>query len=272
MRLQNLHTHTHYCDGKNSPEEMVQSAIAFGFSSLGFSGHIAMPHATGYAMTEERTALYIDEIRALKEKYEGKIDILLGIELDLYSEAPTDMYDYVIGSSHYVAQNGEKRDVDDSLLKTKACIQELFGGDAFAYAKNYYDGVVRLAQTRKFDFVGHFDLLNKFCDYEDIFDMDSAKYQNLALEALHAVKEKYDVFEVNTGAISRGYRKAPYPAPFLLKEMKRIGARLVLTSDCHDARYLNCHFRESYEYIRSCGFDSLLYFTKQGWEEEALPF
>ena len=41
--LQNLHTHTTYCDGKNTAEEMVQKAIELGFRSLGFSGHAPMP-------------------------------------------------------------------------------------------------------------------------------------------------------------------------------------------------------------------------------------
>ena len=51
--LQNLHTHTTYCDGKNTAEEMVQKAIELGFKSLGFSGHAPMPDSipAAYAMT-----------------------------------------------------------------------------------------------------------------------------------------------------------------------------------------------------------------------------
>ena len=37
--LQNLHTHTTYCDGRDTPVEMIESAIAQGFDSIGFSGH-----------------------------------------------------------------------------------------------------------------------------------------------------------------------------------------------------------------------------------------
>ena len=35
----NLHTHTTYCDGKSTPEQIVLSAIKHGFDSIGFSGH-----------------------------------------------------------------------------------------------------------------------------------------------------------------------------------------------------------------------------------------
>ena len=36
----NLHTHTTYCDGKESVESMIQAAIAKDFIRLGFSGHV----------------------------------------------------------------------------------------------------------------------------------------------------------------------------------------------------------------------------------------
>lgn len=46
------------------------------------------------------------------------------------------------------------------------------------------------------------------------------------------------IFEINTGAIARGYRSTPYPAPFLLQEMQRMRLPLMLASDCHDCRFL----------------------------------
>ena len=249
---------------------MVEAAIAQGFSSLGFSGHIYLPFEQDYAMTRESTAAYQRDIRALQKKYADRFPIYMGIELDLYSDDDTAPYDYVIGSSHYVEKNGKLYAVDLSFDEMKRDIAEAFDGDAYAYARAYYEGVVRLANERKFDFVGHFDLLTKYIDIEDVFDVSSARYRSLAIEALHAVKEKCDVFEMNTGAISRGYRKTPYPAPFLLREMNQIGARLTLTSDCHNAAFLTCSFNECYEMLRANGFRSLLYFTPNGWEEEGL--
>ena len=37
--LSNLHTHTKFCDGSNTAEELVEEAIDKGFVSLGFSAH-----------------------------------------------------------------------------------------------------------------------------------------------------------------------------------------------------------------------------------------
>ena len=36
---QNLHTHSIFCDGKDTIEEMTLEAISKGFDILGFSGH-----------------------------------------------------------------------------------------------------------------------------------------------------------------------------------------------------------------------------------------
>ena len=37
--LTNYHTHTTFCDGKSTVEEIVLSALAKGFDAIGFSGH-----------------------------------------------------------------------------------------------------------------------------------------------------------------------------------------------------------------------------------------
>ena len=72
LNKQNLHVHTTYADGKDKPEELVQEAIKRNFSGIGFSEHSYMPFSDyPYQMTVEKTADYVREIRALKEKYRG---------------------------------------------------------------------------------------------------------------------------------------------------------------------------------------------------------
>ena len=51
---QNLHTHSTYCDGKDSIEGMIQSAIAQGFQSVGFSGHSYMYYAPDQRRKKKR--------------------------------------------------------------------------------------------------------------------------------------------------------------------------------------------------------------------------
>jgi histidinol-phosphatase (PHP family) len=47
--------------------------------------------------------------------------------------------------------------------------------------------------------------------------------------------------------------------------MKELGCGIVISSDCHDNRYLDCHFNESLELVKSCGFSEVLTLTKNGF-------
>ena len=69
-----LHTHSVMCDGKDTLEEMVLSAIEKGFDSIGFSEHSYMAFSDyPYQMTIAEMANYVAEVRALKAKYKGTL-------------------------------------------------------------------------------------------------------------------------------------------------------------------------------------------------------
>ena len=262
---QNLHTHSIFCDGKDTPEELIEKALELGFDSLGFSRHSYTPYSDYLRKTpEEADAVrreYIRRVNDLKKKYADEIKIYLGYEFDLYSTEPLDEFDYVIGSLHYPIYRGEYISMDRDADSVAKIIRENIGGDGLLYAKNFYENAARMPEIYNFDIVGHFDLITKHTEKIKLFDDECREYRSYALEALHAVGEKIKIFEVNTGAIARGYRTTPYPAPFILKEIKNIGCDVIISSDCHDRRYLDCYFDEATEYIRSCGFDRVMVFN-----------
>ena len=83
--LCDYHTHTTYSDGKDTPEEMVLSAIEKGLNEMGFSDHSYTFFDESYCIKKDRIAEYKSEIARLKAKYSDKIKILCGIEQDFYS-------------------------------------------------------------------------------------------------------------------------------------------------------------------------------------------
>ncbi len=270
--LQNLHTHCTFCDGNNTPEEMVEAAISKGFDSLGFSSH---------ALTEVKDDCemrdidgYIESIRGLKKRFSERIKLFLGIELDYYSKAPERLgdFDYSISSAHYlILKNGEVVSYDHSPERTRKHIREDFSGNGLAFARSYFDTVARLEPKTAISFVGHFDLVTKFSQkHPDFFDTDSPVYRSYALDALHTLSKKFDFFEINTGAIARGHKTMPYPAPFIIDEMRNIGVKILLTSDCHRKEFLDCKFREARKYVRSHGFSELYFLTDDGFIGEKI--
>ena len=81
-----VHVHSKLCDGKNTLDEIAVTAWRNGLQTLGFSGHSHTPCDLEYCMTQSRTALYKAQVAKLKERYAGKLDILCGLEWDLFSD------------------------------------------------------------------------------------------------------------------------------------------------------------------------------------------
>lgn len=99
--LQNLHTHTTYADGKDTPEEVILKAIEKGFYSIGFSEPSYMTYSKGFSGLVDKTLEYKAEVENLKEKYKDRIKIFCGLEVDMLSNPDMSGYDYLIGSAHY---------------------------------------------------------------------------------------------------------------------------------------------------------------------------
>ena len=262
--LQNLHQHTTFCDGKNTPEEVVLAAIEKGFGGIGFSGHCYMPY-TSYSMTLASTAAYRQEIGRLKEKYGHLIDVFCGLEFDICCPERPEGYDYVIGSLHGLRFDGIDYEFDGIPAHFEKMIDEHFDGDGMAFAKEYYRQLAWLPDFGNCDIIGHFDLITKHRDSYNFFDSASKEYRYAAIEAAEALAGRIPYFEVNTGAIARGYRTTPYPDAFLIKELKRLGFGVVISSDCHQKHLMDFHFEESKELLRNCGYREMHILTKDGF-------
>lgn len=264
---QNLHTHGVYCDGRDTPEQMIEKALSLGFSSLGFSSHANTCFGDTCELGD-RVDEYISEVNRLKIKYADRIEIFLGSELDRYSEGYMDTtpFDYTIASVHYAIKNGEKISYDISVEHSRDVVKRLCGGDVLEYARLYFDVMADMPNRICGDFVGHFDLLTKFEKIApDLFDTGAPKYRKMAFEALDAVREKFEFFEVNTGTIGRGYKSDPYPAPFILDRMIELKCKLLITTDCHNSKFLDCGFNEAVDLIRAHGFSEIYELTCSGF-------
>lgn len=135
--IQDLHSHTYYsfC-GEDSPETVVEAAIAGGVELFGISDHnygVTNARRDIYKYEDEtlshtagRTLMrYLDHIRLIRDKYEDRIRVLCGIEvatsiakprLTLPEDADISAFDYCL-----------LEHLDDPTSVT--------GGDLFAFAE-----------------------------------------------------------------------------------------------------------------------------------------
>lgn len=266
-----VHTHSSFCDGKNTLAEMARAAFEAGTVSFGASGHshTPMPEDAGQVLPADMSA-YRAEVLRLREEYAGRMDVLLGLELDNCADVTPEGFDYWIGSVHRLkGTDGNYYTVDWSPELLARCREEQFAGNSLMMAENYYDEVRRMA-ARKPPILGHIDLIAKFNEYGDFFDEENPRYRAAALEALHAANSGETLLEINTGAMARGCRTVPYPALFLLKEWRSMGGRIILTADAHSASAIVYGYDRAAEVARAAGYARSVLLTRSGWEERAL--
>lgn len=256
----NVHTHTNFSDGRDSAEQMVRTAIARGFTSLGFSDHGAMT-ADPAGMRSE--AAYRAEILRLKQVYADQIEIALGYEHDFCAaHADLSPYEYVIESVHFLHKDGVYAPIDSSAAKLQRAIDELYGGDPFAMCRDYFDSVCRSMEVPGIDIVGHIGLVTKYNENNAMFDASDDRYLKPALECIDRAVERDLIVEINTGAISRGYRTQPYPDLPVLKHLRERGGRITITSDCHRDEWIDFAFDKAVAAAKAAGFQET-YVLKQ---------
>ena len=263
---QNLHTHNCYCDGRGTLEDFALAAIAGGLDTLGYSCHAYQYFSPVYTISPEDTVKYKAEIAQLKEKYADKIRLLAGLEIDMYARPDTTGLDYTIGSSHFFKFGDAFVEFDKKASIVREILDKYFDGDAMKFVEKYFADFSQLSSHGKFDIVGHFDIVARHCETEPFFLSTDKAYRNYALEAVHTIAKDIPIFEVNVGCVAYGSRRTPYPDPFIIKELKAIGASVILTNDAHDPDKLTGGFDMGIELIKSCGFDEVMVITDHGFD------
>ena len=259
MIKQNLHCHTTFDDGADTPEAMVTAAVSAGLTSLGISAHSPVPGKV-WCVSEENEPEFKAELRRLREKYRGQIEVYCGLEYDSRSAQRFEGYDYVIASVH--ALSGTT--IDNTIEEARQVIEDNGSSDAAACA--YYEQCGQLADIAQVDIVGHFDLLTKFDELHRLYDRGSRIYKDAAFAAMERLNAAGKIFEINTGAISLCYSSTPYPALELLRHLNAIGGRITVSSDAHSAAAICCAFDKAEALAQSCGFTELWQFNGNRFE------
>ncbi len=270
-KLSSVHVHSKLCDGKNTLDELAVTAWHAGLKTLGFSGHSHTPCDIEYCMTQSRTALYKAQVAKLKERYAGKLDILCGLEWDLFSDDDPTAYDYFIGSAHYVQgpKTGRYYEIDWREADLAACIQDDFDGDGLAVVEAYFDNVRQVAEHKP-TILGHFDLIKKINKGNKFFDENSPRYAAAARAALEAAAANHCVMEVNTSSVYRGYRDDFFPGEAVLRAWKELGGEVIITADAHEAKALTFGYDEAAAQLKSLGYDHVQVLGKDGFVPCAL--
>jgi histidinol-phosphatase (PHP family) len=298
--LTSLHTHTLFCDGTDDVETMCRAAHAKGLAAIGFSAHAPMGKTgliTNWHIKDERLGEYIDEVRAARERWEGKLSVYLGLEIDyikgrrsaldrdiqslnldclrrtegsetntLPKQEPVRVLDYLIGSVHYLLPpHGEPFTVDGPLEEVTQGIAEGFSNSGEAMVSAYWDAVLEMLAVGGFDIVGHLDLVKKHNTEggkaaHRLFSTGN-RYMRRVAEVVRVIAAGGYVVEVNTGGMNRGSIAETYPSPEILRLLRQHNVPVMITADAHNANDLDGHYPAARQTLLDAGYTSHVIFA-----------
>lgn len=280
----NFHTHSHFCDGKNTAEEMVLAAIEKGFDNLGFSSHCMHPlNPEFYTPVDhlwhipaENIKAYTEEIHRLKEKYADKINIYLGFEADYFSspeygtafpsKAAYEEFspDYLIGAVHFINTDKGFYTVDHKVEIVKENLIRLYSKangeiDGRAAVCDYFAAEREMLKKGDFDIIAHCDLIKLRNGPLNFFNPEESWYKDEIKATALEIAKSGVIAEINTGAIGRGIMDDNYPSQYFLDLLYELGVPVCINSDAHTTAMLDAAFDRAAAQAKKTGYTELVY-------------
>ncbi len=270
MKKTNYHTHSTFCDGKNTPEQIVQIALQKGFDALGFSSHSMYPFSSDWHLQSREHSAYAKEIHRLSKEYSDRIQVKLGFEADFIEGvcAPKmDRFaefdpDYLIGAVHYVPGKKGFIEADGREADVLEGIKNYFDGDAKKAVQEYFYLERQMLKTCDFTIIAHCDLIKKQNGPKvaaPLFDEKSEWYKKEIALLADEIASAGVVAEVNVGGMARGYMATSFPHGELLSLLIQKNVPLTLSSDSHSAETLDFAFDETIQMLKNAGCKELAF-------------
>ena len=281
MQLSNYHSHCNFCDGRSYPEDFVRFAVARGFRAYGFSSHSPLPFETFWNMSRDDMDEYLAEIARLKAKYEGQIELYVGLEVDFldrtynasipyFKDLPLD---YRIGSIHFLPLSPvlEERNmacIDGAYSEFARTVDAFFEGDIRRMVRRYFEAEMEMVEAGGIDIVGHIDKIYMNGQRYPGFSLDAEWYRRPLLDLLDFVRERGLMIEVNTKNLVK--KGETYPHRQFLGELRSRRIPVMVNSDCHYPDLVNDGRAEGFQLLEQVGFDATMELVGGKWTEIGL--
>lgn len=221
-----LHLHTDISsDSTESMQAYADAALKLGLRGICFTDHFDNdPEDEGFGSYDMDG--YFSKLDQIKQKYEGRLLILAGVEFSEPNRFPGQLelvrrkpYDYVIGSLHIWLNGLFPGQMVKEGISSQACYDD------------YWNEMLNMVRFGGFDCVGHLDFPKRY--YEEL------TYEEPMLREIFRAMVKNEIcLEINTSSLSKGLAE-PMPSSTLLALYKQEGGKyFTMGSDAHDAARL----------------------------------
>ncbi len=276
MVLMDCHTHTQFSvDSEADINACAEQAARLGLDAYAITDHcecdawypaehyspeeVAMLESTDYAADYEAS---VAAVTALKEKYDGRLNLLCGSELgqilfdmEAAQKVCSDKrVDFIIGSVHRV--RGEKdfyfidyteRSMDDLLY--------LLG--------RYFMEVYEMSKTGLFDVVGHLTYSLRYMKQRHGICPDISVFDDIIAETFRTLVRNGKGIEINTSGLRQGFGST-FPDLRYVKLYRELGGEiLTIGSDSHTVEDIGAGIADGIELAKAAGFRYLTYFRER---------
>ena len=274
--LHNYHTHTTYCDGKDTVKTFVEEAIAKRFTHLGFSSHAPVSGDLDFAIREEEIPHYLKDIYEMKQAQQ-KVTLFAGLECDFIPGITQSFsyfkkeyaLDYIIGGVHLVKPvnsnelwfiDGSKRDTFDEGF------YNLFDGHTQKAVTRFWEQTFEMIETEKFDIIAHVDKI-KMHNQGRFFSQEENWYKKLVHHVLNLIERAGIIMEINSRGIYKGRCDTFYPSDYILLQAAKMDIPFVISGDAHKAEELGLLHAEAFEKLKSMEIRRMVYLEEGNWKD-----
>lgn len=246
-----FHIHTSFSgDSEELPENQIRKAIRMGMASVCITDHQDFEFPPSECDFTFDTVSYWNELERLKEIYQDRIRLGIGVELGLQTRISTDLsayaksrpFDFIIGSIHAC------RNMD-------IYYPEFYAGwsEDEAY-RTYFEYELDNFRTYDcYDVAGHLDYVVRYGPNRNQY-YSYRKFSDLLDEILKTLISKGKGLECNTSGLKAGLGQ-PHPSREILCRYRELGGEiLTVGSDAHQSDSLGFGFDGIGDFLKDCGF------------------
>lgn len=267
--IADYHVHTPYCGhAKGKTVEYLNAAVSLGLSEIGFSDHLGRYYLARYqrkrywdwGMRERDIARYFSELLDLKEAYEDRITVRIGLEID-----------YIEGAEH-LAEEIVSRYPFDFLLGSIHCLPVLGWRHLSQYVKvdpkqvyrAYFEAVAAAARSHLFQSLAHLDFIWRYVAWPDA---PMQVMQEYVSNSVQIAEKNHTCIEINANGFlwAQNNRDRGYDLfDMTLDAVRKHGAAVTIGSDAHTPELVAKAFPQMIAALKGKGVDAMSVFEQRG--------
>ena len=201
-------------------------------------------------------------VTALKEKYNGKLNLICGVEMGQPQAAPEaaafinadERVDFIIGSLHQIRGEKDFYYIDYMDLGTDKIYDLL---------ERYFTELNEMCRTNSFDVLGHLTYCLRYMKQRHGIEPDISRFDDIIADSFRTLAQNGKGIEINTSGLRQGFGET-FPNLRYTKLFREMGGEIIsVGSDAHTAEDIGKNVRDGIEIAKAAGFTRIAYFKKR---------